>query len=56
MTEHKSAYVEPPRPDSKPEESRSAEGRTVDWIDYGVEKRVYRTHGAEGMTIYFTDG
>ena len=40
----------------KLEETQRAEGRTIEWIDYGMEKRVRRRHGGEGMTIHFTDG
>ena len=49
-------YVAPPQPASKLDETRQAEGRTVQWIDFGFEKAIHRAPGGEGMTIHFTDG
>lgn len=40
----------------KLDETRRAEGRTIEWIDYGMEKSSRRVHSGEGMVIHFTDG
>ncbi len=51
--QRKTTYNGAPEPRTKLDHTRRAEGRTVDWIDYGFEKRV---RSAEGMCIHFTDG
>jgi hypothetical protein len=56
MKNQKSIYAGPPQPEFKLDEARRAEGRTVEWIDFGFEKRIRSAHGAEGMVIHFTDG
>lgn len=56
MARRKTNYVGPPQPEFKLDEARRAEGRTIDWIDYGFEKRVRRGASNEGMVIHFTDG
>jgi len=47
-----SIYSALPQPEFKLDEARRAEGRTIDWIDFGFEK----TRDDEGMVIHFTDG
>lgn len=52
----KTRYAGPPRPSEKLEIAREAEGKTVDWVDFGAEQTRGRPHVAEGIALHFTDG
>jgi len=46
----------PPRPESKLEELRKAEGKTIERVEYGVEEQNPSSYEAEGLILHFTDG
>jgi hypothetical protein len=56
MRQRKSIFVGPPQPEIKLDWIRQIEGKTVEWVDFGIEKKVRGAHSGEGVVFHFTDG